>query len=84
MRLISCIGMLMVIPAVALLTMNKELQPPKSPAGNHIKLPSNEMESVTDTDSLSHQKMLRSNHPTSVRHNFPSSSYAQSKPLFTK
>ena len=88
MRLISCIGILMVIPAIALLTHSNEPQVDKSPAvdthSHDKKLPHVEMKSNSHADSLSHDKMVHSNLSTSIHLSFPASSYAQANPLANK
>jgi len=88
MRLISCIGILMVIPAIALLTRNNEPQVDKSPGVDthryNKQLPCAEMKSSGHPDSLSHHKMVHSNLSTSVHLSFAASSYAQANPLANK
>jgi nitrate reductase gamma subunit len=82
MRLISCIGMLMVIPAVGLLTIKYDPQVKKAPAvdaRHHTKV-----KSIVYADSTQHDKVDHVDLATSVHPAVSGSSDANANPSFTK
>jgi hypothetical protein len=88
MRLISCIGMLMVIPAVGLLTIKNDPQVKKTPAINTHRRDKihhqTKVKLIGYVDSTQHDKMDHVDLATSVHPAVSGSSDAKANPLFTK
>lgn len=88
MRLISCIGMLMVIPAIGLLTIKNDPQVEKIPAvdtHHHDKVHHYiKVKSIGHVDSTQHTEVGNVDLATSVRHGSSGDSDAKDHPLFNK